>query len=1311
MDGWTTPQGEPVPARTTVEAEHGPAAGPIPLSAEQWQIWLHGALAPDPALYNEQVVIARRGELDLAALGQALNEIIRRHDSLRTVFVASGAEVEAKIHPRLRIDVPFIDLSAEARPGDEAARIAAREAARPFNLSAGPLHRAVALKLGANDHLLVLTMHHLIVDALSVNRVLLPELAALYRGFAEGRPASLPALPLQYGDYARWRREQAAGKAVAARTRAWGRRLAGAEQTVALPADRSRPAALSHRGAVEEIAFSPALTGTLRAFSAAEGVTLYMTLLAGFSAVLHRYTGQEDILVGGVASTRRREGLDRLIGCLINLVALRTRPGAGIPFRDHLGHIRETVLSSFIAGDVPFDQVVREVQPRREPSIHPLVQVLLSLETAEPAIDGWRATYLDGNSGTSKFDLSISLHEQPDRLTGRLVYSTDLFDAATMRRLIAHWTVLLEAAAADPACTLGRLPLMGAAETRQLLVAWNDTARDCPGESLYGLFAAQAAWRPDAAAVTFKDRSWSYRELETAAARIATGLRAAGIGKGDLVAICTKRSFEMVAGLLGILRAGAAYLPLDPAFPAARLALMLDDAKPAAVLTQACLRSSLPATEARIMLSEECTACDGAPPAVPAGDELAYVLYTSGSTGTPNGVAVPQTAVVNLLASMQREPGFGPGDTLLAVTTLSFDIAALELFLPLVSGGRVVIAGREDAADPERLATLIKAAGCTMLQATPATWRGLVETGWQGSPALKLLCGGEALPRELAQMLMRGGAALWNVYGPTETTIWSTLHRVEPGDGPVPIGRPIANTSLYILDPHGNPAPAGVPGDLYIGGAGVARGYLNRSELTARRFVADPFAAGPAARMYCTGDVARWLADGTVEYLGRGDRQIKLRGFRIEPGDIETALETHPAIRQSVVIGRDDNLVAYLVAAEGAMLPGAAELREHLAGRLPQYMLPNAFSALDAVPMTPNGKIDRKALPAPGAAGSEAAGFVAPAGECEEKLAAIWRDILGLRQVGATDSFFDLGGHSLMVMPLIARIERELGRRLSVTAVFHGPTIRQIAALFDDGPAPRTVEIQAAGSRPPLYWIDPGPIFAGLARELGPDQPFTGLMFNTMATDARNQPSRIADIAPYLVDSIRAAQPHGPYYLGGWCADGLLAYDVASRLIAAGETVGLLVLLHAGNPLAIRRLGKAAVKLSLAKHKLRQLGRLSDLRSVALDRARKAAGRLAGRQAAAPQGHFFDGIIDATAMNYEPRPYAGDMALFQPVERPDIYDYRPGWAELVQGELTAFDVPGGHHTMLTEPHVRVLGDKLRACLERAQAKHPMPGRA
>jgi amino acid adenylation domain-containing protein len=1321
MEDWTT-QAQPLQR----DADDGDRdATPLrskrsPLSPEQRQVWLHAALAPGLGVYNEPVAIRRKGRLDAAVLERCLNEIVRRHDTLRTIFPAPGGEPIAVVLPKLHIAVPVVDLShlPVAERDAEATRLTEAEVSRLFDLDTGPLIRAHALSLAEDEHLVIVTIHHLAFDAVSMNRVLLTELAELYDAFTQGRRPALEPLPLQYADYVAWREQQVAGKSIAARTRQWARRLAGAPGTLPLPYDRPRPAMSSFLGAAEEVEFPPELTDRLKALSAAQGVTLFMTLLAGFSAVLYRYTGQEDILVGGIASTRRQPGLERLIGCFINLVALRTRPAAGVSFRDHLAQTRETVLNGFVAGDVPFDQVVRAVQPKREPSVHPLVQAVLSLETSDAKIgEAWEATYLDGSSGTSKFDIALSLHEHPDRIVGGLVYSTDLFDTATMQRLIGHWINLLEGAAADPDCPLGELPLLSADETRQVLVDWNRTKREFPNLSLYELFAAQAAKAPDATAVVFRDRAWTYRELLEAAGRIATALRGQGVGRDTLVGLCVERSFEMMAGLLGVLQAGAAYLPLDPAFPPARLALMLDDGKPPVVLTQRSLLSALPDTDARIVLCEECTGPAASAAIHVGGDDLAYVLYTSGSTGRPNGVAVPQRAVVNLLTSMQREPGFTSQDALLAVTTLSFDIAALELFLPLISGGRVILADRETAMDPLRLAALIGDSLCTMIQATPATWRGLSETGWQGNPGLTLLCGGEALPRELADKLLRGGARLWNVYGPTETTIWSTVYPVTAGTGPVPIGYPIANTTTYILDPAGRPVPIGVAGDLFIGGTGVTRGYLHRSELTAERFVSDPFVGDPSARMYRTGDVARFLRDGAIEYLGRRDRQVKIRGFRIEPGDIEAALTTHPAIRQAVVIVREDTpgdarLAAYLVETGETKRPSPGALRQQLGAELPNYMLPNAFVWLDTLPMTPNGKIDRNALPAPDMpVGSD--DFVPPSGEYEERLAALWRKLLRIERIGATDDFFELGGHSLLMLPLQAQIEAEFGRRLSITAMFQGPTVRQIAVQLDDNAAasaPRTVSIQPHGTRPPLYWIDPGPVFNPLVKALGEDQPFVGLTFNTVVTQGEDRPSRIADIAPYIVDSIRAAQPEGPYYLGGWCANGLLAYDVASRLITDGQQVGLLVLLHAGNPAHIRRLGKFAVGYSTLKHQLRRLGRLRDKnsRDLALERARLGLARILRRfglpAPPGPVGHYFSGIIDATAINYVPQPYAGDIALFQPLERPDVYDYRAGWLKVIQGELFAYDVPGGHHTMLHEPNVQELAARLRACLDHVQSR-------
>jgi amino acid adenylation domain-containing protein len=1297
-----------------------PAGKRPPISLEQRNVWLHAAMAPELPLYNEAITIHRKGPFDLAVMEKSFNEILRRHEAWRTSFETVDGEVVQVVHQNLYVQLPLVDLigvpaiSREA----EALRIATEEARKPFDLSVAPLFRAQIVKLAEDDHRLYLTLHHIIFDGVSIYKTIVPELAAIYDAFARGEQPSLPEPKLQYGDYALWRERNAESEAVTRQLDYWRDALAGELPVLQLPSDHPRPPALSYRGSMETFSLSSELTEALKELSRREGVTFYMTLLAAFKALLYRYTGQEDILVGGVTDTRRRPELQNLVGYFLNSIALRTRPSGDLRFRDFMRQTRDAVVGALGASDVPFDRIVCALQPKREMSAHPLFQVLFSIEPPAPSFaSGWDLTQMDVTMGAAKFDLYLELDERPEGVIGRIIYSTDLFEAPTIRRMISHWRTLLESVAAVPDCTLDRLPLLTPEESRQLLVEWNDTQQDYPQTTLHEWFEAQVQKTPDAVAVEFETSSWTYEELDRRASHMAARLREAGVGRETLVAICLERSLDMIAGLLAVLKAGGAYLPLDPAFPRQRLALILDDAGPAVVLTQRSLAATLPPSNARIVIIDDVAdkgSASSPPDAETSTDDLAYVIYTSGSTGKPKGVEVSHRAVVNLLASMQRQPGFGATDKLLAVTTLSFDIAALELFLPLVTGGRVILASRETATDPSHLMELIRRSGCTVMQATPATWRGLIDAGWTGNENMKILCGGEALSRDLADKLLTRCASLWNMYGPTETTIWSSVHEVTRGSGPVPIGRPIANTQIYILDARGDPVPAGVSGELYIGGAGVARGYRNRPELTAERFVQSGLA--PRQRLYRTGDLARYQADGVIECLGRTDNQVKIRGFRVEVEEIEAALQRHATIAAVAVKAWQDSsgersLTAYVVGRTGPA-PGAAELREFLRQSLPDYMVPSRYVSLPALPLTPNRKIDRNALPEAKSFMPQVA-FIKPRGEDERKLAEIWREVLGVRAVSSHDNFFDLGGHSLLVAKLLHRIETEFGRRLPMNVVFQAPRLDAMAALLSKPPSvkasPGIIEIQPKGSRPPLFWLNDAFMLRPLAEAIGFEQPFLGVALDPAEERMLNHFSRLAGIAANLVHAIQATQPRGPYYIGGWCTSGILAFEVASQLMKAGHEVGLVVLLHAANPVHFRRIGSLALELSRLKfhwtEMLRRRG--SDRWSYLAQHARNFLRRLSiGRRLpeAVSQLSAFNGILDQAALRYEPRSYAGDVVLFQPSRRPHVLDYRAGWADVVTGEFDAHDIPGTHYTMLEQPEVMVLGAKIRDCLHRAQGQ-------
>ncbi|HWN42523.1 MAG TPA: amino acid adenylation domain-containing protein [Thermoanaerobaculia bacterium] len=918
------------------------------------------------------------------------------------------------------------------------------EVREPFDLVNGPLWRLRLLKLAPEDHVVLLTMHHMISDGWSM-RILVRELAALYGNAAD---TALPPLPIQYADFAVWQRKELAGEA---QLGWWREQLAGELPVLELPLDRPRPPVQTFRGAKLPVTL-PA--EALRNLARGQGATLFMALLAGFLTLLHRYTRQADLVVGSPVAGRNRSEIEGLIGLFINNLPLRADLAGDPDFTELLAQVRETTVGAYSHQDLPFEKLVEELKPRRDLARSPIFQVMLSLETAAlgEAVSAADLTLtpIEADIGASRYEWTFFLTDRGDGIGGVLEYNTDLFDEATVRRMVGHWNRLLESAVDEPGERISRLRLLSGEEEQQLLVAWNETARGYAlDRPIHALIAEQAARNPDAPAVTCEGETLSYAELDGRANRLAWRLRELGVGPEVPVGIYLERSLDMPVALLAVWKAGGAYVPLDPAYPRERLAYMLEDSGALVVLTEASLLSTVPESAARVVcldLTEE-NAEDPGVPVFP--ESLAYILYTSGSTGRPKGVQIPHGALVNFLESMRERPGLGASDRLLAVTSLSFDIAGLELYLPLLAGAEVEIASRALAADGPRLLSRLSEA--TMLQATPSTWRLLLSAGWQGGGNLKALCGGEALPPKLAGEIAARAGSLWNMYGPTETTIWSATRLVgaEAGEGPVPLGKPIANTAIYVVDPNLRPVPIGVPGELLIGGAGLARGYFGRPDLTAERFVPNPF-GGPGARLYRTGDLARWLASAELEFLGRLDHQVKVRGYRIELGEIEAALEQHPAVRAAVVIVREDTpgdqrLTAYVV---GTAPSG--ELRRHLRASLPEYMVPSAFVVLPKLPLLPNGKVDRKSLPAPETERPElAATFIAPKSRLEGVISEAWRSVLGIERVGVHDNFFDLGGHSLLMAQVHHKLREslpdDLGSRLAMVELFQYPTVAALA--------------------------------------------------------------------------------------------------------------------------------------------------------------------------------------------------------------------------------------------------------------------------
>jgi amino acid adenylation domain-containing protein len=1042
-----------------------PRTGDLPLSFGQERIWFLDQMSPG-AFHNIPLGLRLTGRLRPELLRPAVEQVVSRHESLRTVFRRMPRGVAQVVLPPGLFELPRVDLRAlpEGRREAVVQQLAALQWRLPFDLAAGPLVRLALLQVSEDQHVVVLTMHHIISDGWSLD-VFVHEVVELYRGFVAGEPTFLEPLPIQYADYARWQRRWLDSEALAVLMGYWRGELGDAPPVLELPTDRPRGAIQSGRGHTLYFELPEELLAALKALGAKQGVTLFMTLLSALQVLLSRYAGQSEFAVGTPIAGRNRVEVENLIGLFINTLALPARLAGDPTGTELLARVRESVLGAYAHQELPFEKLVEALRPSRSLSYSPLFQVLMILQnTPRSAVQlpDLRLTRFDSDTGTARFDLTLALLEDDRRLHLALEGDSALFDASSLRRLAGHFQALLTGLTEAPEQRLSQLLFLTGSE-EQALLEWNATTEESWNRPVHELIARQAALRPDAIAITCAGAAITYRQLEERAEGLGRRLARLGAGPGVPVALACGRSIEMAVGLLGIWKAGSAYVPLDPDYPFERLAHMIADSGAGVLVTQEGLRESLPlvASWTRGVVALDPGGMSMALDPVedrapwrrsPFVEDLAYIIYTSGSTGGPKGVEIPHRALANFLWSMHRQPGLGPDDVQAAVTSISFDVSCIDLWLPLVSGAQIVLATREECNDGRLLRVLLEGCGATALQATPTTWRLLLDAGWQGREGFRIQCGGEALPPPLASELCRQPGTFWHLYGPTETTVWSTAGPLAAGD-PLNVGHPIANTEIYILDIWGNPQPPGVAGELLIGGSGLARGYHARPELTADRFVPDRFSDRRGGRLYRTGDLARYRADGRLEILGRIDHQLKVRGFRIEPGEIEAALTRHPALREAAVVGREVGggaaLVAYVVAG-GAPAPGADELRFFLRQSLPDYMMPSIFMVLETLPRSPNGKIDRRALPAVDGRRPElATAFATPDTEKEKTVAAIWRDVLGVAEVGLHDNFFDLGGHSLLVVQVQGRLAEELGVTLPIVEMFRQVTVSTLAAYLE----------------------------------------------------------------------------------------------------------------------------------------------------------------------------------------------------------------------------------------------------------------------
>ncbi|MCL6588800.1 MAG: amino acid adenylation domain-containing protein [Firmicutes bacterium] len=1048
-----------------------PEVNRYPLSYAQQRLWFLDQLHHGSPQYNLSSGFRFKGSLNPAALENSFKELFKRHAILRVSFHEKDGQPFQEVHPELELKLPLIDLrDLPPTEGESQALQRIREMANQgFSLNEAPLFRMALFQLGDSEFILGLAAHHLIFDGWSFG-ILLKELAFFYEKFTETDPGEtpgrqLPGLPIQYFDYAQWQRERLARNDLADQGKYWKRQLSGLE-SLHLPIDKRRPAIQTFNGSKIIVGIPAQLSDSLRRLAQSEGVTLYMLLLAAFDTLLYRYTGQEDLAVGALAANRNLGVLELLIGFFANSLVLRTALSGDIGFRELLSRVKKTTLDAYANQDFPFEKIVEELHPERDLSQNPLFQVLFSMQNIpnlSPSFAELDVRKVEIHNDFARFDLAVDLWETAPGLTAVFEYNSDLFLPDTVSRMAGHYQRLLEGIAADPAGQLNRYEIMTSAEKRTVLVEWNNTRIDfAAGHYWVRLFEANAAQNPGAIAVAAESGHLTYGELNRRANQLAHYLRSMLAKPEVVVGVYLDRSPLMTVGLLAIHKAGAAYLPLDPIFPKSRIEYMLEDAQAPLILTQTSLLETLPETKATLICldaAEDVLAAqpDQNPELAVGPNQLAYLIYTSGSTGAPKGVQIEHAALANFLLSMKGLIRIGPGDRLLAVTTLSFDIAGLELFLPLVAGAATVIAGRDEVISGSALIAKLEQFDITYMQATPAAWRMLIEAGWPGKKNLRILCGGEALPLDLARELGKRVSKIWNVYGPTETTIWSTIAEIKLPLETVSIGSPLANTQIYILNEVRNPVPVGIPGELYIGGAGLARGYWRRPELTAEKFVRNPFAlqvsnfAFPI--IYRTGDLARWLPDGTIECLGRIDHQVKIRGYRIELGEIETVLNQHPAVEASVVAPKElrpgeASLIAYLIPKTGGLK--FDELRAHLREKLPEYMIPAAFVQLAAFPTTPNGKIDRRALPLPENIKPQSQGqYIKPSNSMEETVSRIWQEVLKTGPIGVNDNFFDLGGHSLLLGQVQNKLQRILNLKLEMLDLFKYPTISALAKYLE----------------------------------------------------------------------------------------------------------------------------------------------------------------------------------------------------------------------------------------------------------------------
>lgn len=1322
----------------------------IPLSFSQKRLWFIDQLYHGSSFYNIPIALHIQGNLDIAALQQSLNEILKRHEVWRTNFTIVNGEPIQKISPQLTCDLPIINFEHLSGKNweSEVKAFAGESAKKPFNLAKGLLVRTTLVRLSPEEHVLLVTMHHIVTDGWSCG-VFLRELSTLYAAFSQSQPSPLPKLPIQYADFAVWQRDRIQGEFLATQLNYWQQQLSGDLPILQLPTDRPRPAVTSYNGAKQYFQVSKTCTEALRQLSQQADATLFMSLLAAFNILLYRYTDQEDIIIGSPIANRNRAELEGMLGLFVNTLVLRNRLNGNPSFLELLHRVREVTLDAYAHQDLPFEMLVEKLQPERDLSRNPLYEVMFVLQntpnSAQEVSDLTLRT-VEFDSGTAQLDIFLSMSESPQGLTGCLEYNTDIFDSTTITQFINHFQTLLENIVANPDQHLSELSLLTASEQEELLFKFNQTCVDYPQDvSLHQLFEKQVELTPDSIALISESEELTYRQLNYRVNQLVHYLQKQDITNESLIAICLERDLDMVVGILAILKAGSAYIPLDPSYPTERLNFMLCDSQASVLITQQHILEKLSLSSAKtvcldIHKNEIAQESQENPVSTLKADHLAYIIYTSGSTGTPKGVLGTHRGTVNGLHWLWKTYPFTPEEVCCQKTAISFVDSVWEIFAPLLQGIPTVIVSNATILDPQLFIETLAHHKVTRIIVVPSLLRLMVNNYshlLKKLSQLKLwITSGEALTVQLVKNFREliPFAKLINLYGSSEVSANATYYDtklLQDDSNSVPIGCPIDNTQIYVLNRDLQLTPIGVVGELYLGGEGLAKGYLYRPELTQEKFIDNPFI--PQNKIYKTGDLVRWLKNGHLEYLGRHDQQVKIRGFRVELGEISTIISQHPDVEESVVIASEDDqenqrLIAYVVTNNQDI---AAQMLPYLSQKLPNYMLPSAFVALNSIPLTPNGKVDKRALPINKVMRSNTTqSLIVPRNYTELSLVKLWENILQTNPIGITDNFFELGGHSFLAVRLMAQIQDRFGHHLPLSSLFENPTIEKLAQVVSQ-PVGKTsnsplVAIQPNGVKTPFFCIHGagGGVrhYFNLSRRLGEDYPFYGLQH----TPDQEEPEIISveETASRYLQEIRKVQPNSPYLLGGHCYGGVVAFEMAQQLQRQGQTVALLVVIDT----ILTEIPIKSTKDDDAKFLLRMAESIKtnndidfsipfdELRELPLNEQFNLLNKKANSIFSDTEIHDFLRYYKIFKANvkamreYIPQLYSHSITLLRAKEEivhdfdnPEFHTDDPllGWGKCSSQPIQIIEVSGDHFSMLVEPHIQELAGHLKICIDNA----------